>query len=475
LDFFAGMKIVRSIGWSIRMFILLAILAWTVVLYRWSRREDPRFYEFVESPPGRVIAQVFQWNQSELDVPVKEKNEAQMTDEERATKRLLEEELQQEAPAYKLIFDDDRIMTGSLLAETPEAVEFSESYAGNGSISLWINRSRIQSLVRLTNGIPDVSYRDVRFKMDHPAMSFYRRPPYTILTDESFFQVEKTVRVLQHLFQQLVETFEPLIRRPDREDGIQVLFFSQESAYKEYQQRYAPHMPDSSGFYSPRIDRLIVYNQSASDRIHKLQEKVEDEYNRHRPDISSPEGLAHLNEWRSQSSRRIAQYAEEQTLASIRHEGAHQLFFTLGVHSSNRMENEWLVEGLATYCEPPEIGGFDSSRATVLKTALDEGTLIQLEELVNMRSAEGLMVFGTYERVALSYCESWALARMLMQDEYRPAFFDYIRYIRETDNLSEINKETQFGVLCRFLGLKPEVLWERWLSYVYQLSAKLSP
>lgn len=452
------------------MFFLLTILAWAYILYHWSKAADPRFYEFVESKPGRIMAEVFQWNQSELDVPIEEKRESEMTEEERSVKRALEAELAREAPTHRLIFDDDRIMTGRLLAERPDAVEFSESYAANGSISLWIKRSRIQAIEPLTNSLPQISYRDVRFKMEYPAMSFFRRPPYTILTDESFFQVEKTVRTLQKLFAQFVDVFQPLIRHPEREDGIQVLFFSQETEYQQYQQRYASHMPDSSGFYSPQIDRLIVYNQSASDQIRKLQEQVQDEYDKHRPDATSPAALEHLNEWRDQSFRKIAGYAEQQTLGTIRHEGAHQLFFTLGVHSRTRMENEWLIEGLATYCETPDLGDFDSTRASVLKKALDGGTLLPLEELVNLRSTEGLLGLGSFERAALGYSESWALVRFLMQDEYRPAFFDYIRFVRETKNLSEIREQTHYGTLCRFLGLKPEILWERWLGYVYQVS-----
>jgi hypothetical protein len=467
------MKIIRSIGWAVRIFILLGVLAWVIVLYRWSKVEDPRFYEFVETKPGRIMTQVFNWDRTLPDVPDEEKSESQMTEEERSVKRLLEEELRREAPTHQLIFDDDRIMVGRLLNQTADAVEFSESYAANGSISLWINRRRIQSMEPLTNALPSISYRDVRFKMEHPEMSFYRRPPYTILTDESFFQVEKTVRTLQNLFRQFVVTFQPLIRWPEREDGIQVLFFSQEPEYAAYQRRYAPHMAGSSGFYSPQIDRLIVFNQKASDQIRKLQNQIEEEYNKHRPNALSPEGLAHLNEWRDQSNRKVTQYAEEQTMAAIRHEGSHQLFFTLGLHSKSRMENEWLIEGLATYCEPPEVGAFDSTRASVLKTALAEGTLIPLEELVNLRSPDGLMSLGSFERIALSYCESWALARFLMQDEYREAFFDYIRFIRETDNLAEIKKQTHYGVLCRSLGLKPEILWERWLVYVNQLAARL--
>ena len=82
---------------------------------------------------------------------------------------------------------------------------------------------------------------------------------------------------------------------------------------------------------------------------------------------------------------RIRAAGRRETLATIRHEGAHQFFHTTGVHSPYRAENEWLVEGLATWCETPVLGVPDPQRVGELDTLRARGALPALPVLVNAR------------------------------------------------------------------------------------------
>ena len=84
---------------------------------------------------------------------------------------------------------------------------------------------------------------------------------------------------------------------------------------------------------------------------------------------------------------------------TIRHEGTHQLLFKYGIHSSHHVEHEWLVEGLATYCEMPRVGDIDRIRLGRVIEKQEDYALIPLEELVNARQTGGFMALGTVEEI----------------------------------------------------------------------------
>ena len=452
------------------MTLLLTAMLWAVVLFHWSRQDDPRFYQFLNSNIGRATAQVFRWRGSVLNTPLADKTESQMNDEERAVKHEIENEMKATASAFELVLKDGRTLSGHVVKEEPDYVLFSESFGDNGSLSVKIRRQNIRRIDRVAEALPPIVYRDVRLKMEFPRMNFYKRPPYSIVTDESFFSVEHTVRVLQGLYGNFLSVFAPLIENPGgREKNIQLVFFSDEAAYREYQNAYAPQMGNSSGFYSPWVDRLIVFNQKSSEQIRTIQELLKKQEEYYRSFRGGGDYSARIDAWKEEAQINIARFAEEQTMTSIRHEGAHQLMFTYGVHSPNRIENEWLVEGLATYCEASTIGGYDPMRLVLLKKALANGTTIPLKELVNFRDPHGLTAIGSAERAEMAYHEAWALVHWLMQYEQQNRFFDYIRFVRDMDNYRQVRKTSAYDLLCQKMQIEPSEFENLWKQYVQSL------
>jgi len=460
----------RSIAWFFRITILLVLFFWAYTLKRWSQRGDPRFYQFVNTGAGRVMARAFSWHRLTPDVPITEKSEAEMTEEELRVKRALEREVMSDLPVHRLEFKNGDEMLGRIIQRTPDNVTFSETYGESGKVTVTVPRADISKIERLTNAPPSISYRDVRFSMEFPGMKFYKRPPYTILTDESWFRVQHVVENLMRLYRQFVLDFGSLFTSADHGRDIQVVFFSDETRYREYERKYAPCMEGSSGFYSPWADRLIVFNQNTAQRVARARSKLAKEEARYRAAYSNqPRVLAQVDTWKQEAERNISQTAEQQTLSTIRHEGAHQLFFSFGVHSVNRIENEWLFEGLATYCETPRIGDKDPTRIRTLHKAMDARKLILLEKIVNLRSEGGLMSLGSPEQVELGSAEAWSLVHFLMTPPRKDAFFDYIRYLRDPKNFEEVRDMPRINLLCRFLGLTPEELDEQWRTYVAEL------
>ena len=467
---FGDMSKRRTVGWWIRVPLLMAAMLWAVVMFQWSRQDDPRFYRFLNSKPGRMVSQVFRWHGSALNTPIADKPESQMNDEERAVKRQLEEDLKAATSAHELVLKDGRTLTGRVEEENPDYVLFTESYGDNGSLSVKIQRQRIRRIDRVSVAPPPVVYRDVRLKMEFPGMNFYKRPPYSIVTDESFFSVEHTVRILQDLYSKFLTVFAPLIEiSEERGKNIQLVFFSNEEAYRQYQNKYAPQMENSSGFYSPWVDRLIVFNQKSSEQIRNVQEMLERQESYYRSMRGGGDYSAKVDAWKKDAQKNIARFAEEQTMTSIRHEGAHQLMFTYGVHSRNRVENEWIVEGLASYCEVPSIGDYDPIRVALLKKALEDGTVIPLEKLVNFRSVQGLTAIGSPERAEMAYHEAWALVHWLMQYDHQERFFEYIRFVRDMGNYRQVRKTPAYDLLCQMMQIDPTEFENLWKQHVQNL------
>ena len=144
----------------------------------------------------------------------------------------------------------------------------------------------------------------------------------------------------------------------------------------------------------------------------------------------------------------------------LRHEGSHQLFHTLGIHSSFHAENVWLMEGLAVYCEGDRPGAILRPNAQLVLAAVRDGKNIPLSELVNHRSSRGLLAFDETRSQggAYAYAQSWALVHYLLHTSHRPKFEAFIRHIRQRENLREVAVTPQMEILLRFLEMEEDAL-----------------
>jgi len=188
---------------------------------------------------------------------------------------------------------------------------------------------------------------------------------------------------------------------------------------------------------------------------------------KYRDEADTSKKQAQVNRWKRQSQRRLAKLADQRTYTTLRHEGSHQLFFTYGVHSPYRIESEWLIEGLAVYCEPEQIGDTITSRARFIAESFKKKTYIPLAELLELRQPSGFASLKTGGEVELAYSESWALVHYFMADDKRRnGFFEYIRYIRDPKHLDEAVRTPVLEMLSRFLQTSPDQLVADWKKYV---------
>lgn len=454
-------KVIRTL----RLAVLLTILGIVLLFFLRNRNFDPRFYRFLESKIGQSMASVLGWTDP-FELPPLDKPESEFTDEELKVKRDLMKQVVVEMPTHELLLDTGEIMRGRIVGDNAANITFKEEYGRVGEMAVSIRRSRVKEVVELNEVPPAIHYRDVRFQMEFPTFRLYRRPPFTIVTDASFFRVQNSVRLLDRLHSDFMHLFEPLVTRPERGGSIQVLFFLDEDMYHEYQSRNAPNLENSSGFYTPALDRLVIFNQRSSGQLKAAKKRLRMQERAFLEVADTVEEQKRLELWLQDSERNIALYAEQQTELATRHEGAHQLFFTYGVHSTHHAENSWLVEGLAVFCEADRIGLREETRVSLLQKHRKADSLLPFRELLESRSPRGLFVFGKDTKVNLAYAQSWSVIHFLLQPKYRDAFFDYVRWLRNPDNVSAVAKESHVDRLAEYLRMTPEQFEELWLRYV---------
>ena len=385
--------------------------------------------------------------------------DTEMTAEEQAVKQKLEALLLSRSPTHRLVYDGGKTLTGRLMEEHSDYVVFAEKYGESGAMSIRLPRSRIVSLETCPVQQPVVSRRDVRFYMEFPAKHFYKSPPYTIISEESFFAVEHIVKQLQDIYDQITETFNPLITVSGRRDDMQLLIISNADEYFEYRNRYAGELKSGFGFYNSGMDRMVVYHQRDADWVKDGQQKIAAVEKQYEGKLPSAQARESLSQWKSDAQSRLLAQANEATQEVIRHEGAHQLFFSLGVQNPAQNGRGWIAEGLATFCETGKIGQNNSGRIAELKPALADGKLIPLRELMALPRCETLPV----------YAEAWSLTRMLMQPEYRSGFFAYLDWLRRNPAVPVGDSVAE---LCRFLSLQSGEFESRWMAYINQLPLK---
>lgn len=362
---------------TVRLTLFFCFFCVALVLHRWSVDGDPRFFAFLKTPIGQRVGIAFGWWSSPLDVPIFEKSFALYTRAERAAHRDL--------------------------------------------LEMW------------PGDTGKAAYRDVRFRMEFPEMAPLLEPPYLVLSDAPSAEARLLVEELMSLHEEFNDVFGELVTRAASEAMIHVLYFSDFADYLAYQAVASHGMEDTSGFYSPGANRLVLYRSG--------------------PMLTSPRGAARL---------------PPALAATIRHEGAHQLFYDYGIHSAHRAEPDWLVEGLATYAEEARIGAVAVHRLAVLREALTANREIPLASLISIRSPDGLLAHRAAE---LAYSQSWGLVHLLMTEPYRDGFFRYIRQVRDPAEFQVVRRTPPMELLCVHLGLTPAELDARWRRHVHELAA----
>jgi hypothetical protein len=384
--------------------------------------------------------------------------------EELTRKTALEAELANERPTQRLKLRGGHVLEGRIVSETPSTIRFHDGFGYSGFVVESYKRSDVLAVETLPAASFEVTPGDVRFSVEFPQYHFVKSPPYTIVTDESFGEVQKILVLLADLREQLHQRFAPLIKQDGELHNIHVVFFGSEEAFRKYALRVAPSFVNSAGFFSSGENRLALLNQLGTSRYTDAQVRLDERSHRLSNFADAGPQLAAL---RSD----MTSEAKSMNERLIRHEGAHQLFHAYHVHSRFGLEPTWLTEGLAQYCETPEIGRYHATLAGRVMRARKAGQLLPLKTLLNHRDPSGFFALGE-GNIELAYAESWALVYMLMQDERRGRFFDYVKSYRDIDNYraaQAMERAEPEKLLEAQLKMNLNTLESQWDSFITHL------
>ena len=387
--------------------------------------------------------------------------EQPLTAGESTRQRQMEAKLAEERPTHRLKLRNGHVLEGRVVSETPASIRFRDGFGYSGFVVETYRRAEIATIETLPAAAFAVTPRDVRFSAEFPQFHFVKSPPYTIVTDESFDDVQRIRTVLTDLREQLRQHFAPLIKQDKELQNIDVVFFGSEETFRHYALRVAPSFIHSAGFYSSAENRLALLNQLGTTRYTAAQVRLDERSHRFKNDAEAGPQLAAL---RSD----ITSEAKSMNERLIRHEGAHQLFHAYQIHSRYGLEPTWLTEGLAQYCETPEIGRYHATLAERVIHARKVGQLVPLKTLLNHRNPSGFFAFGE-GKIELAYAESWALVYMLMRDNYRADFFDYIRSYRDIPNdrsAAAVEKAPPEALLEARMKMDLNTLESQWDSFI---------
>lgn len=392
-----------------------------------------------------------------------------LTESEQTTRQHLKQHLAETWPTEKLIWTTGEETEGRLLERREQHILFERRYGRSGIMQVAVSLDEIAA-IEPAPPLPEITVRDVRFYREYPAFEFHKAPPYTVVSDAPYFEVEQAIAALHRQYREIIAVFNPLVEDAGRREDIQVLFFSRRQDFETCRARYASNMVGVSAFYSLELDRLVVYHAAESETVADARNRMSAEEQRVREQyINRPDLEPQIQRWKNEMEQSIAAFAREQTLRSLRHEGAHQLLFSLGVHAAEAPCGEWLYEGLAAWCEVSPIGSFNSERVATLKDARDKGIWIPLEDLMSRRSPSGFLGMEEPARIALAYAESWALVSYLMEHPRRSGFFEYLRFLRSRENWDEAYAASPLTLLCRFLDAEPKIFEADWKGGVRRM------
>jgi hypothetical protein len=206
--------------------------------------------------------------------------------------------------------------------------------------------------------------------------------------------------------------------------------------------------PNTTGIYDPETNRFVMYDYGQNESYLSQKHQSEREVRRIDSYFPRQQYLGTLN-------RHAQDVRGSANLRTIMHEAAHQLSFNSGMLNREGDIPLWLAEGLACYCESTAngawqgIGETNPGRITTLaRTLANKTPLIPSRDLLEGDN----WVRGQRDatRILLGYAQSWALFRMLMEEQPSAVrtYFNLI-YSRQTSERRLADFQQAFGADVR--------------------------
>ena len=368
-------------------------------------------------------------------------------------------------------------MRGIKQEEGADYIKVKQFFGYSGSLTTKVFKNNIARLEKIKQGSFDIAQDEIRIKRELPTFNFSRSGAYSFFTDQDYFQIIKSIDLLQRLYGGFLSFFSPLIEK-NLDRRIYVVIFGKPEGYYEYLRKAAPELKNAAGFYDSAKNQLVFYDffnsaeyaaiddfvKQENGKIRQLKEEnrkyLNSDYDTYQSNLKKIQGYEQsLSAYMS----RLALSVKEVNTRILRHEAAHQLSFDLIVNDGSDNFDSWLLEGLSEFASTPSLGDKNKEHLALFKEAIDKKEVIPLRELISY-SMNNEFYMLEESKLALAYAQSWSLFYLLMQPGWKEKFFLYMLRLKAVRRGLDLDGRVKF--LEVNLGVSLDDLQYRLTSFV---------
>ncbi|MBI4549474.1 MAG: DUF1570 domain-containing protein [Candidatus Omnitrophica bacterium] len=292
----------------------------------------------------------------------------------------------------------------------------------------------------------------------------YEKPHYLIISDDGAMDLDFYLKSLERFYNEFLIYFLDFVRPDYKPRALEAVIFGQQATFQQLLESAGfPKNAMILGFFTPETQILYLYNIKSMEMVNRylnrsedVEEKIKDrieQISKYRgDDIEKTRVMGEgerIVEFLEKNRLKVEAEARAETVKTIRHEGAHQLLYEFDIYAKNSRQGAWLVEGLASFCEPPVIGEVHDTRLMELKFELEKHHLMPLEYLLSFSAGSDIhRLEPAY--ASLGYAQSWAFVYFLMSGSYRDGFLQYVREVSRQGE--DFDAEQDIALLEKHLG-----------------------
>ena len=234
-------------------------------------------------------------------------------------------------------------------------------------------------------------------------------------------------------------------------EHLKVLLFAEESTFLRYSTILDPELALAAGFWSPK-DNISVFYDQGSTKSMKLMGELAEDLKRKKAMSRGTAISQDMAQLSNVFDLLIKVAKEEADIEVVSHEATHQLAGNTGLMPLGKIGSRWAHEGLASYFETPSgavwggIGSVNQTRLSDYRKIARDPSRSPLELVVS----DGLFYAARTQNQAVeAYGQAWALTYFLMETR----FAKLIDYYKKCSHLAnDASPRTRVAAFVEIFG-----------------------
>ncbi len=392
-----------------------------------------------------------------------------------------EKDIQDPAAYPRVYLKNGEVKKKVILKRNANALILGEKLEEGGLVEFEFSLNEIEKVMLWPPVVSEPTQEFKEIEKSYPAFHVHEKPHYFILSDDDPMDLNFYMKALERFYQEFLIYFLDFLKEDYKPRALQAVIFGQHENFQQLLQNSGfPKKTNILGFFSPENQVLFLYNIKSVEMINRylhkstyIEEQIKDKVDIIAKRYSGGDEITEsrikgagerILERLEKDRVHVEGEAREETVKTIRHEGAHQLLYEFDVHRKKGRQGAWLVEGLASFCEPPEIGEIHETRLMELKFELEEHQLMPLEYLLSFAAGGDIHKLEP-AYASLGYAQSWAFVYFLMSGSYRNGFLNYVKAVAAVRD-KNFDEKQDGAILEKNLGKSVQEVEKEFFPYV---------